>query len=177
MRSTPTPLHIIAETARDIESGKLFSQLYLKSRYWHSEQLRHSALEVMPFCLTNSPTTFQQNMTQQYLVGYLWEFVLVYPDVIIAYSDSLEELLQHLVRIFKRLPQLVLVLSGEKCGIAKRNLQYSGMQIQYDTIAATTNRLRQIIGHAQTKTRVELLFSFFGLCDCVCNYMRTKSSQ
>ena len=60
----------------------------------------------MPFGLTNAPAVFQRLM-QQVLMGLNPEegldFVSVYIDDILIFSETLEDHLQHLERVIERL--------------------------------------------------------------------------
>ena len=58
--------------------------------------------KVMPFRLTNAPSTFQSLM-DLVLKGLHWSICLVYLEDIIVFSKSLEEHIHHLKQVFERL--------------------------------------------------------------------------
>ncbi len=86
----------------------MFSRIDLRSRYYQIQiaerykektvcRTRYGSYEflVMPFGLTNAPATFctlMNNIFQEWLD----DFVVVYIDDILIYSDSLEEHAKHL---------------------------------------------------------------------------------
>ncbi len=57
---------------------------------------------VMPFGLINAPATFQRLMNYV-LHDYLNDFIVVYLDDILVYSDTFEEHLAHLRKVFIKL--------------------------------------------------------------------------
>jgi hypothetical protein len=74
----------------------------------------------MPFGLTNAPTTFCTFMNDIFR-KWLDDFVVVYIDHILVYSNSIEEHAEHLQKVFQRLRENKLYAKFEKCkfGISK----------------------------------------------------------
>ena len=72
----------------------------------------------MPFGLTNAPSVFQRLM-QRVLMGLNpdngSDFVGVYIDDVIVFSETLEKHLQHLDLVLKRLKEANLKLKLSKC--------------------------------------------------------------
>ena len=68
---------------------------------------------MMPFGLINAPATFCTLMNQDFY-DYLDKFVFIYLDDIIVYSSLLEDHLDHLKLVFKRLRQHQLFVKREK---------------------------------------------------------------
>ena len=68
--------------------------------------IRYGSFEflVMPFELTNAPTTFC-NLMNDVLFDFLDSFVVVYLDDIVIYSSTLEDHWVHLEKVFDRLRQ------------------------------------------------------------------------
>lgn len=75
---------------------------------------RYGAFEllVMPFGLTNAPATFCTLMIQTFH-DYLDKFVVVYLDDIVVYSSTLEEHVEHLRLVLRRLQENHLYVKKE----------------------------------------------------------------
>jgi hypothetical protein len=69
---------------------------------------------VLPFELTNAPSTFMRLMNEV-LCSFISKFVVVYFDDILIYSKSLDEYIEHLRAIFGALRETHLFANLEKC--------------------------------------------------------------
>ena len=74
---------------------------------------------VMPFRLKEASATFQCLMIKV-LGPYLYNFVMVYLDDIIIFSQMIEEYLQHMRKVLEALRQAGLKLKLEKCEFVKK---------------------------------------------------------
>ncbi|XP_037921369.1 uncharacterized protein LOC119658174 [Hermetia illucens] len=79
----------------------------------------------MPFGLKNAPATFQRLMNN-ILRDYINKICVVYLDDILVFSTSLQEHIQSLTLIFKKLSQHNLKLQVDKCSFLKRNTEFLG---------------------------------------------------
>ena len=68
----------------------------------------------VPFGLANAPSAFA-NLIGAVLNGLQFKFCLAYLDDIIVYSSTIEEHIEHLQIVFKRLEQAGLKLKPSKC--------------------------------------------------------------
>ena len=68
----------------------------------------------MPFGLTNTSEIFQRLMNYV-LYDYLNDFVIVYLNDILVCSDTFEEHLAHLRKVFIKLRKANLVIKLKKC--------------------------------------------------------------
>ncbi len=68
----------------------------------------------MPFGLTNIPVTFQRLMNYV-LYDYLNDFIVVYLDDILVCSDTFEEYLNYLKKVFIKLREANLIIKLKKC--------------------------------------------------------------
>ncbi len=73
----------------------------------------------MPFGLKGVLATFQRLMIKV-LGPYLYNFVMVYLDDIIIFSQMIEEYLQHIRKVLEALRQAGLKLKLEKCEFVKK---------------------------------------------------------
>lgn len=88
---------------------------------------RYGAFEflIIPFGLTNDPTTFctlMNNIFQE----FLFKFVVLYLDDIVVYNHTLEEHFEHLRVVFHIHLQNQLYVKLEKCAFAKEEVLFLG---------------------------------------------------
>ena len=119
---------------------RYFSTLDLSSGYWQvrmSEVSREKTafitqqglfeFRVMPFGLTNAPAVFQRFM-QQVISGVNPmegpNFVSVYIDDLLVYSQTLEEHLIHLSKVMDKLREVNLKLKPSKCHFVRQCVEF-----------------------------------------------------
>jgi len=69
---------------------------------------------VMPFGLSNAPSTFMRLMNEM-LKEYIGKFMIVYLDYILIFSRTKEEQLQHVHKVLEKLQQNKLLINLKKC--------------------------------------------------------------
>ena len=83
----------------------------------------------MPFGLTNAPAVFQR-LLQRVLMGLNPvdgpDFVTVYIDDVLIFSETLEEHLTHIHSVLKRLLDVGLKLKPGKCKFLRKEVEYLG---------------------------------------------------
>ena len=140
----------ITDALKDLSTAQYFSTIDLAKGYWQIQMEDTSKkytgfstpdgatyhFNVMPFGLKGAPATFQRLMTTEVLVGYIQQFVLVYLDDIIIYSNTLEEHIDHLRKVFERLRIHNLRVSGRKCQLMQTELEYLGHKISNQQVEA-----------------------------------------
>src|SRR6266508_2769170 len=76
---------------------------------------------------------------------YLYEFVIVYLDDIIIFSQTMDEHLQHIRKVLEALRQAGLKLKLEKCEFAKKQLKYLGFIVGEFGIKLDPEKVRAIV--------------------------------
>ncbi len=141
-KSDQFPLPRIDDMLDQLGKAQYFSTLDLAAGYWQikvGEESREKTafvtqqglfeFRVMPFGLTNAPAVFQRLM-QKVVSGLNSEegpdFVGVYIDDILVYSQTLTEHLDHLRRVLERLRQAGLKLKPSKCHFIRQSVEFLG---------------------------------------------------
>lgn len=136
------PLPRIDDLLDQLGKSKFFSSLDLASGYWQVQVdpdsqektafITHQGLyqfRVMPFGLRNAPAVFQRLM-QNVLAGLNSDegpdFVSVYLDDILIFSETLEEHLEHLRLVIERLAAAGLMLKPAKCHFIRKEVEHLG---------------------------------------------------
>ena len=141
------PLPRIEESLESLGKAKIFSTLDLASAYNQievDEKDRHKTAFTtpfglfeqirMPFGIANAPSTFQRLMTNIFRNEIL-DFLIVYLDDIIIYSETMEEHLENLDLVFTKLKQHGLKLKASKCSLFKKEIKYLGHVLSADGLA------------------------------------------
>ena len=125
------PLPRIDDLLDQLGQAKYFTTLDLASGYWqipvhHQSQektafITHQGLfefRVMPFGLKNAPAAFQrlmQTVLRDLNPGNGPDFVSVYLDDILIFSQTLEDHFNHLQKVVQRIKEANLKLKPSKC--------------------------------------------------------------
>ncbi|CAL8989416.1 unnamed protein product [Prunus brigantina] len=173
------PIPLIADLFDQLGGARYFTKLDLRSGYYQVRiapgdepktacVTRYGSYEflVMPFGLTNAPATFCTLMNKVFH-PFLDKFVVVYIDDIVVYSNSLEEHLEHLQRVFKVLRENELYVKKEKCSFAQNEVEFLGHKIRGGQLLMEEGKVRAI-QEWEPPTKVPELRSFLGLV----NYYR-----
>ena len=120
---------------------------------------------VMPFGLKNTPAVFQRLM-QKILMGLNPEegpdFVSVYLDDVIVFSDTFETHLEHLQQVLQRFQAAGLKLKPSKCHLICQKVEYLGHVIIPQGISPNNNRISAIRNFPVLST-VKEVHQFIGL--------------
>jgi hypothetical protein len=87
----------------------------------------HFEFLVMPFCLSNAPTTFQALMNEV-LGQFLHRFVLVFFEDIFIYIATWSEHLMHVKAVLEALHTNKLFVKQSKCDFGATSVAYLGSQ-------------------------------------------------
>lgn len=132
------PLPRIEDALSRLEGSFLFSIMDMQSGYWQVEMNPKDRektafitadglfqFRVMPFGLSNAPSTFQR-MMDVLLAGLKWNACLVYLDDIIVFSSTVDEHLSRLEAVFKCIQKANLKLKLSKCSFLATRLKILG---------------------------------------------------
>ena len=97
----------------------------------------------MPFGLVNSGASFQRLMGH-ILRGLEYRFALIYIDDIIIFSKSVDEHLDHLEEVFRRLRDANVKLNPKKCSFVKQRVDYLGHVVTPEGISPNLDKVRVV---------------------------------
>ena len=177
-KSDTFPLPRIDDLLDQLGKAKYFSTLDLAAGYWqvqlHPESRAKSAFvthqglyefRVMPFGLKNAPAVFQRLM-QQVLMGLnpdtAHDFVAIYLDDILVFSETFEAHLLHLRRVLERFKAAGLKLKSSKCHFISQTVEYLGHLITSQGISPNPNQV-SAIKEFPAPTSLKELRQFLGL--------------
>ncbi|XP_054154595.1 uncharacterized protein LOC128953145 [Oppia nitens] len=173
------PLPLINDALAALEGSKYFTVMDLLSGYWNihvkvSDRPKTAFItpdglyqfKVMPFGLTNAPATFQRYM-QKVLRNVLYQFVVVYLDDIIIFSNTFDEHLRHVESVLKLIREYDLRLGIEKCEFLCKEVKYLGHIVSSDGIKPDEDKIKSVKAFPIPK-KVRDVQSFLGLA----NYYR-----
>ncbi|MBS1986331.1 hypothetical protein JST99_00150, partial [Candidatus Dependentiae bacterium] len=168
------PLPRVDELLDRLSGAKYFSKLDLQSGYYQIRmkeedihktafRTRYGSFEflVLPFGLTNAPSTFMQ-MMQDIMKPYLDRFVISFLDDILIYSNTLEQHQQHVREVLQTLREHKLYVKQSKCELFKNQVEFLGFNIGRDGLSMVDEKIQAIISWP-TPTNVKQLRSFLGL--------------
>jgi hypothetical protein len=141
------PIPVADELLDELHGAKFFTKLELRSGYhqvWvHPEDIVKTAFRthhghfeflVMPFGLSNAPSTFHALMNSV-LGPFLRKFVLVFFDDILIYSQTWTDHLQHIRAVLTVLRTNLLRVKRSNCTLATTSVSYLGHVISTAGVA------------------------------------------
>ena len=172
------PMPRIDDMLDQLGKSRYFSTLDLASGYWQIRVVPSSQektafiapqglyeFRVMPFGLMNAPATFQR-MMQKVLMGLNPpdgpDFVSVYVDDVLVFSDTLGEHLQHLRLVIDKLQGAGLKLKPSKCSFVQDRVEYLGHVITSQGLSPNPARI-DAVRLLPVPTNIKKLRQFLGL--------------
>lgn len=168
------PLPRIDELLERPIGAKYFTKIDLQSGY-HQIRMKPDDVEktafrtrygsyeflVLPFGLTNAPSTFM-NMMQDMLKEYLDDFCVSFLDDILIYSKTLEEHQKHVRLVLDKLREHKLYVKLQKCEMFKQEIEFLGFKISERGLHMEDHKVKDILNWPVPKN-VKELRSFLGL--------------
>ena len=180
------PLPLIGELQDKLQGKKWFTKFDIPGAFnrirmkkgdeWKTAfRTRQGLYEylVMPFGLTNAPATFQA-FIDNVLAEYLDEFVLVYIDDILVYSDTFEEHVEQVRKVLKKLEQAGLRLKMSKCSFHQKRVKFLGFIISDQGIEMDPEKVKSIIEWPTPTTKKEVQ-SFLGFANFYRRFIKDYS--
>jgi hypothetical protein len=168
------PLPHIDDLFDRLSGAKVLSRIDLRSGYYQIRiaegdekktacRTRYGSYEflVMPFGLTNALATFC-TLKNDIFREWLDDFVVVYIDDILIYSNSLEKHAEHLHKVFQRLRENKLYAKLKKCEFGVTEVDFLGHRITQEGFKMNDQKVKAILDWEPPKS-VPALRSFLGL--------------
>ena len=160
----------------DLKSGYHQIRICLSDEWKTAFKTKDGLYEwlVMPFGLSNVPSTFMRMMTQV-LRPFMGKFVVVYFDVNPIYSNSKEQHLDHLKQVCSTLRRENLYVNLKKCSFFTGSVIFLGFVVSSKGVFADPQKVKAIVDWPEPKNIHEIR-SFHGLAAFHCRFIRGFST-
>ena len=157
-----------------LKGARVYSKIYLRTSY-HQLRVRevnisktafqtcygHFEFTMMPFGLTNAPATFMDLMNRVFQ-PYLDQFVVVFVDDILIYSQSEEEHEDHLRVLLQLLRDHQLYSKFNKCKFWLTKVSFLGHVVSASGMSVDPEKVEAVMSWERPKSVFEIL-NFLGL--------------
>ena len=162
------PLPLLSSTFEPLMHATVFSKLDLRNAYhlvriregdeWKTgfnTHLGHFEYLVMPFGLTNAPAVFQ-TLVNDLLRDFINDFVVVYLDDILVFSQNPKEHTAHVRLVLQRLLENRLFVKAEKCVFDAPSVEFLGHILEKGQVRADPKKVRAVEEWARPTDRTQL---------------------
>jgi hypothetical protein len=176
------PISVVDEFLDELRGVRFFTKLDIHSGYhqvcMHPDDINkmtfrthriHFEFLVMPFSLTNAPSTFQALMNDV-IWPFIRKFVLVFFDDILVFSRSWSEHLHHVKQVFHALCTNKLTLKGSKCSFGEEKVAYLGHIISAVGVAMDPTKVEVVEAWLPPRS-LRALWGFLGLTGYYCKFI------
>jgi len=177
------PIPRLDDMLDQLSGSQVFSKIDLKSGY-HQIRIRsgdewktafktqHGLYEwmVMPFGLSNAPSTFMRFM-HQVLRPFMGKFVVVYFDDILIYNPTWASHFEHLRAVFSMLRTERLFVNQKKCSFFTTFVTFLGFVVSTDGVHADQSKIDVVLEWPHPKTLHDVR-SFHGLASFYRRFIR-----
>jgi hypothetical protein len=125
---------------------------------------------VMPFGLANAPATFQA-LINDALEDLLGECCVAYLDDVLIFSKTLEEHVEHVRNVFRRLRKYKLPIKLSKCEFHKQSVHFLGMIVSREGLKMDPAKVEGILQWPVPKS-VKEVQAFIGLANFYRRFIR-----
>jgi len=150
------PIPDVKNALDSLKGAKYFATIDLLSGYWQlglTERAKERSafctrrglfqFTRMPFGLTNAPSTFCRLM-HIILQDLLYKQCICYPDDIIIFASTPEQLIEHLDTVFLRLREQGLKAKPSKCVLFKSPIEFLGHLVSAEGIEPQPDKIEAI---------------------------------
>ena len=151
------PIPLIPELVDKLLGARFFIKLDIQWGYnnvrIHPNDIEKTAFKtplglfeslVMTFGLCNAPATFQTFMDMQFADIIATRHVVIYPDDILIFAETIRELMQLTHQVLQRIQDLDLFLRPTKCSFNQTSVEYLGLIISKGEIHMDSVKLKAI---------------------------------
>jgi Reverse transcriptase (RNA-dependent DNA polymerase)/RNase H-like domain found in reverse transcriptase len=170
-----------------LHGASVFSKIDLRSGYhqirmrpgdeWKTTfKTRDGLFEwmVMPFRLSNAPSTFMRLMNLVFK-SFIDRFLVIYFDDILVYNTGESEHLEHLRQVFKALAEQKLYINLKKCEFLTSSLVFLGYVVSAEGIHVDPSKVDAIVSWP-TPANIHDVRSFHGLTSLYRRFIRDFST-
>jgi hypothetical protein len=181
------PLPLISELLDRLGDAKVFTKIDLRGAYnlvrmkpsheWKTafrSRFGHFEYLVMPFGLTNAPAIFQAMMNDIFRQE-LDQFVVIYLDDILIYSQDITSHINHINTVLSKLRKFNLYAKLEKCEFHKPSIEFLGYIVSAQGLSMSPEKIQSILDW-KAPTTVTAVQSYLGFCNFYRKFINNYSA-